>query len=405
MERRRRLRPYAIAALGLAVAAPALWPPPFRLTDHIFFWYTGRLYLGGGSPYDGSAWIDAATRYDNVNLGYIVDLNARTGGTIWAYPPWTGYLFVPFGALPIDVGLWTLHIAYLAVALGAAVALARLFRAPDWRVLALSLAALPVFQPFIYAERSGHFAAFLLAGAVLALYGMLRRSRWRLVAGAVLLATKPQVAPLFAIAVLAFLVRQHRWRDIAWTTGVLLAVATASIALHPDSLAAMSSGGRERLSLIGPGTLNPVPNAWTLAAVVVGSGWPLLGAALVTAVGAALWLASARAAPAWRPAFALTGALVLSLFATPYVFSYDHLLLLPAAFVCFAAADPLPRAARLAQLVLALAIVLVLPWLAFFVGVGSDDHGSSGVVPLFFAALLVSAALATRLPRAPAAAS
>lgn len=45
MERGQRLKAYAIAALGLLVAAPALWPPPFRLTDHVFFWYVGRLYL------------------------------------------------------------------------------------------------------------------------------------------------------------------------------------------------------------------------------------------------------------------------------------------------------------------------------------------------------------------------
>ena len=400
MERGQRLKPYAIAALGLLVAAPALWPPPFRLTDHIFFWYVGRLYLGGASPYAPATWFDAAQRFDNVNVRYIVDLVASGGGTIWAYPPWTGYLFVPFGALPLEAGLWTLHGAYLAAAVGAAVTLGRLFRATHWTILALSLLTLAAFQPFIYAVRIGHFAAFLLVGAVLTLYGLLRRSRWRLVAGAVLLATKPQVAPLFAIVVLAFLVRQHRWRDITWTSGVLLAVAAATIALHPDSLAAMSSGGRERLSLIGPGTLNPVPNAWTIAAIVAGDRWAPFGAALVIAVGISFWLAIARAAPPQRATFALAGALVLSLFATPYVFSYDHLLLLPAAFVCFAAADPLPRAARLAQLVLTIAIAIVLPWLAFFVGVGSDDHGVSGVVPLFFAALLVSAALATRLPGA-----
>lgn len=396
----RPLKAYAIAALGLLAAAPALWPPAFRVTDHFIFWYVGRLYLTGGTPYGDAAWIDAQRIYDNDTVDLILGLIATHGGRIWAYPPWTGYLFVPFGALPSEAGMWMLHVAYVAALVGASAMLAGLFRWRSWTTLALALLVAITSQSFIYAIRLGHFGTFVLLGVVLAMRGLQRGSRWQLIIGALLVSAKPEIALVFAVAVAVLLARARRWGDIAGIVGAFALVAAVSTALHPDAMSEMLAGGRERaLTLIGPGTLNPVPNAWTIAAIAVGSAWPAAGALIVLAA-AGLWAFAVRAADAEsRTVVLLVGALVISVFVTPYVYSYDHVLLVPAAFAAFAAADALRGGPRTAHLAATLLIALVVPWLAFFLASGTGDHGILGFVPVFFAVLLIPTAQATAIPR------
>ncbi len=400
-----RRRAWAVFALGGLAIAGALWPPDFRVTDHFIFWYVGRLNLTGGNPYDVAAWMDAQRTYGNDTVDLILGLIATSGGRIWAYPPWTGYLFVPFGAFPSEAGMWLLHLAYIAALVGASALLVGLFRWRSWTALALALLVAISSQSFIYAIRLGHFGTFVLLGVVLAIRGLVHGSRWQLVVGALLVSAKPEIALVFVAAVAVLLARAKRWGDVASIVGAFVLVAGVSTALHPDGLSELLLGSRERaVALIGPGTLNPVPNAWTIAAMAVGAAWPVVGA-LVVLFALALWAFAVRSAgAASRTVVLLAGALAISVFATPYVYSYDHVLLVPAAFAAFAAADALHGGPRTAHLVATLLIALIVPWLAFFVASGTGDHGILGFVPLFFAVLLIPTARASALPRASVAA-
>jgi len=381
---------HVLLGLTLLVEAGALWPPAFRLTDHLIFWNVGRLLAAGRSPYDGAAWAEVAARYDNVNIRLIVD----HGGTLWPYPPWTGYLFVPFGALPADVGLPALHAAYLVVGLAAAVAFARSLRWTTWSAYALALVIVPAFQPFIYAERLGHFDSFLLAGVALVAYGLRRDATAPFVVGALLLATKPQIVLVFAGVVLALLLRRRRLLGASVAALAMLSVAT--FARHPEAVAAMLAGSRDRLTLLFTASANPVPNVWGLAALVAGEGWPIVGAALAAACAAFCLIAVRRAVGRPRMTVALAAGLVLSLALAPYVFSYDHLLLLPAVQLSLLAADSMPGRTRQVHLIVTIAAVALFPWLTFFLGVATGDHRSSALTVILLAPVLAAGASALR---------
>jgi len=381
-------RPLLWLAVCLVAELGALWPPSFHLTDHVIFWNVGRLYASGASPYDSAPWIALLADYMNVNVQQIVvDLR----GAVWPYPPWTGYLFVPFGLIPKEAGIYALHASYLVVGIGAGIAT---IGALPWRTVTgrtLAVLLVPTFQPFVYAERLGHFDSYLLAGVVLSTAGFVRGRTALLAAGALLLLAKPQVVPLYGLAVLALLVRDRRWRDIGVTAATLVIVAIVTAFLHPEALSVMVAGSVSRLQLLSPESLNPIPDAWTLAQVIGGSSWPavavvLVGASVVACVAAIRWSPGDL-----RDATIFAAAVILSLFLVPYVFSYDQLLLVPAIALIVLAADRLNGARRLPRLMLIVSVVTIAPWILFFAGVASGDHVLSALVPFAFALLLALA--------------
>ncbi len=378
------VRSLGFLAVCLIGEAGALWPPSFHLTDHVIFWTVGHLYATGGSPYDPAAWIAAQSAYQNVNIDLIISLAVP----LWPYPPWTGFLFVPFGMLPIDVGLWALHLSYLVVGISSAIVIARSVPFRSWRSQTLALLMVPTFHPFVYSERIGHFDAYLLAGVALVQIGLQRRRSVALVAGSLLLFTKPQVIPIFAFVVLALLLRERRWRDIVVTAGALGAVAAVSIALHPEGVAAVLAGARSRLFLLSPDSINPVPNVWTLSQALGGTWWPLLAAALLLATAAACTAALRWTTPSLRYWTALVVGLIASLVVTPYVFEYDYLVLAPAISLFVVGADALPTGSRAPRLILILVVVLIIPWALSFIAAGGSSHVLSALVPLSFAGLL-----------------
>jgi len=178
-------------------------------------------------------------------------------------------------------------------------------------------------------------------------------------------------------------------------------VAAATLARHPDALAAMAAGGRDRLTLLAAGSPNPIPNLWSLAAALGGDAWPLLAVALAGGCVAACAVAVRRVRAAFRAEAVLASGLILSIALAPYVYSYDHVLLLPVGLLAIVAADRLTGRRREIHLALALAVVTLVPWVAFFVGVGTGDHRASAIVPLLYAPLL--AASAASFGRPPAA--
>ena len=374
--------PWILAALTLGIEAPALLPPPFRLTDHVTFWYAGHLLATGRDPYDASLWELVAV--SNVNVREVLDL----GFVPWPYPPWTGFLFLPFGLLPVEIGLPALHAAYLVVALASAGALARLLPYRNAGTATLALLLVLTFQPLIYTLRIGHFGTFLFAGAVLATHGLVRRTIAPLAAGAVLLFAKPHLAVIFALVVFGVLLRRRDRRAIAWTAASVVALAIVGLAFRPEALGALRAGAGERLSQLGSVDLGRFTNAWALANELADGAWPLVGAALL-ALAAAGALATVRwSSPALRTWALGAVALSLSLFATPYVFSYDFLLLVPCGLVALALADAAPPDRRVGLLALSVATIAVVPWLLFLVGVARTPiHALSGLVPLLFVLL------------------
>ncbi len=370
-----------------------LWPPPFELTDHLVLWYAGHLVASGGSPYDAAAWLDAAARTGSPHLAELV----AGGGAarLWPYPPWTALLFVPFGLLPVEAGTWTLHLAYVASGLAAAWLLAVRIR---WRRESSALASLALFaafEPFVVAARWGQFSGFLLLGAALVYAGLERRRDAPLVAGALLLATKPHVTVFLAAAAAAWLLKHRRTRSLTLTLGSLLALGALASWREPGWLDVAMPAAADRVAALGrfgsPAALL-IPGAGVL--------WPWLAVATATGVVACCAIAW-RLTPSDLRVLALVAiGAVTSLALTPYALVYDQLLLAPAAFFAMAALDRSAGAPRWAHGVAVLLVTSVAPWLAYFVVIRSDTQAAAGLLPLLFAALLVpSAALLRASPK------
>ena len=71
-------------------------------------------------------------------------------------------------------------------------------------------------------------------------------NRRTLLAGALLLFTKPQLFLILAPAVLGVLVARRAWRDIAIVATGLAAVAIGTTAVYPESIAEFSRGAGAR---------------------------------------------------------------------------------------------------------------------------------------------------------------
>ena len=391
--------PYATLALALLVVLPVAWPVP-HLGDLFLLWGVGRMTLDGMSPYDRATWQAMTARYPSEVVDGAVNVipnMAQLPGVVWPYPPWTAYVFAPFAALPPAVGTTTLHLAYIAAGIAAAIVLARLLPGRASTLYALALAAFGLFQPFAMDVRSGQFATFLLLGVALVTYGIVRDREAFVVAGALVLFLKPHLFSIFALVVLVILVRRGRWRPIAVTAGILVLVAVATIARQPESLAAMFAGGTDRA-----GVPDRFATTWAVARALVpqgditGIGWLLAGA--VVAVVAA---ASSRSPARLRMPVLLSAALVGSLAVSPYVQAYDELVLLPAVFVAIAAVEMPTRASwRALQLTLAIVIGVLYPWVAVVLQIATGTQASSGAIPLLFAVLLASSVVAASRPLA-----
>jgi len=387
--------PVVALAATLVAEAVLLLPPPFTLTDHLVVWSAGRAVLDGASPYDPAVWRDAAARFDSPHLR---ELTAAGGSGVWPYPPWTALLFVPFAALPVELGTWALHLAYLASGLGAAIAMARALPYRSEASVAGALALFALFQPFVIAARWGQFSSFVLVGCVLVLVGVRDARAAPVVAGALLLSTKPQVGVVLGLVVALLLVRRRAWPSLGASAAALLSVAVVTWWRYPEWLGASLGGAVGRL-----GVIDRFASTWAFAAEVMPQAAGAAGLVL-----ASLLLGCCVAAWRWSPAslrlpVALSAGAVASVGLAPYVLSYDHLLLAPAAFVALLASSAAPAAARALQGVAVLAVVAVVPWLGYLAGIFRPTQSLSGAVPLLFALLLLASAalLRARAPRAP----
>ena len=377
----------AVVACTFAVLVLALLGFPadhYVRYDFFGFWAGGRILLEGHDPYDPQMGLDIHRRFGVSAPGGNEGLSPQGFG----YPLPAAILALPFAALPISIAAPFWLVAQLALAGAALLAVARPLFGPAYRRDA------PVLLAFVAASQSvwvlgvsGNIGGFLLAIAGFAT-ALLLRGR-HLAAGAVLglLVVKPHPFLWFAPLLLLAL-RTGRLRvalGAALVGGGLLAI---SFAILPAWLAewlapvgALQASNRSRANVWG---LVPSDARW--------EGWVLMGLVLVVF---AIW---------WRvrrpPVAALVGgALAVSCFGAPYIWSYDQLVLaitVAAAIAAVARAEARVRATALVLLALAW---VALPWFLYALAFSRGEESLNGLVPLALGAALV---LLDRLARSEA---
>jgi hypothetical protein len=347
------------AIIVAALVAEFIWNfrhPTSR--DFLSFWGAAQLALAGHP--------EAA--YDRAALHAVQSAVATftRGEMPFPYPPAYLLLVIPFGLLPFAAGMIAWSLGTLAFYVSAA---RRLFPRSGWLAAAF---------PAVFANAAIGQNAFVTAGIFMVGLTLLESSP--LAAGAVLgcLIIKPQLALLLPVAMIA----GRQWKAIAGaamsSTGILILgfvvfgqAATAAWLHQLPLYAAIARDG-----LVGWSKLGSVYAAARLAGLA--SGPAILLHALVLVVAAAAVWRIWRSACDYGAKVAILSA--ATLLASPYVFFYDGVMLVPA-FLWLARENTRP-AILLALWCLPL---LMLAEIAAFDGAGVNLNP---VVPIALGALV-----------------
>ncbi|MDQ6858199.1 MAG: glycosyltransferase 87 family protein [Chloroflexota bacterium] len=373
-----RVWPYAPALLVLISEWRLIWPVP-ALVDHFQFWSAGHAVATGQSPYDRATW-EAAAAYGPVPGGIAVNTvieNLRHTSFVWPYPPQSAFLFAPFGALPLEIGIPAMH-AVVLVAAAASVTIAARIVGLDGVRLAVGLLLAALSQPFIVGVRAGHPIGIFVLALLACFVGLRDRRLPLLIGGVIILSTKPQLGIALGVFALGVLISRRDWGAIGAIVATLVTVTFAANLRSPFPLAQLLGTGGEWLSV-------DLSTAWGLSRDL--GGGTELSFLLIASAVASVIVAVRIASGGLRNSFLLGGLMALSLAVTPYAHDYDMLLLLPAAFVVVAS-SPRPRVWSVG---IGLLLILALPWLLFMwwplLGQGARVYqgGPLGALPLITA--------------------
>ena len=358
-----------IALAALAIGGGALLADAagsWRFVDVWCFYHGGEAALRHVDPYDPPTWL--ALTDDPSRLAGPRPVKAPCPGA-FGYPYWSALAFAPLALLPYDLaaGVWA---ALLLTGLVAGVVLiARATGAPLALTALLAVGSLAFMRTVVLGQLTG--LLFPLIGLSL----LAPPARSGVAAG--LLALKPQLAGLYLPALLAHALGRRDRRFVVWCAGALLALVAASVVAWP----AWPTGWWRELTTNRTELARPLPTAAGLATLLLGDArWAVvLVAALVVAV-----VLLARGRRIDRVAYAAI-AISVSLFAVPYAYSYDHLLLLLPWTVVAAAATRAPPTRRGLLLAGLIAASIVVPWAIFAITVGSGDDTPNAFVPVLAA--------------------
>jgi hypothetical protein len=361
-----RMRWALVAALILA-AVLLVWAHHRFLTsagryadrDFMALWCGGRALLEGLDPYDTAVWIPLRQRY----------------GSTWMPAPqmplplWTCVLLVPFALLSLDWAaaawlvfselLFGLCIFLLLAHWGA--------RSPSIREFGLVTLSAFASRWVLTVLNNGQLTAVLLAVLVLSLL-LIRRGK-PFAAGLVLalLALKPSPFFLFVPCLGLWLLYRAKWRIVAGEAAGLALLLAGGWLLQPGWLL-------EWLQIRSQTqTVFKTPTVWGIAYQLSPLWWPAIG--LLLAVGLTFvfgWVVftNRRLEEMHVVSLALSGSLLI----TPYVWAYDHALLLVPLLLLAASRHP-------HRWWLGALLIWGVPWLAYGIAAQIDLDAVSAVVP------------------------
>ena len=365
-----------IFAGGLA-ARGALW---YQTTDFFCLYHGAHSLVIGVDPYNEAAW-QAATGglYPDPRGGVAP---APCPGR-YGYPLWTAVALLPLGVMPIEAAAT----AWMALSIGAAlvgiVAAWSAFGGTS-RYAGVFAASVVMSQPFWILLISGQISGITLGLAGLVASAIARERQRTGGIALALLALKPQTSAVaIPVAFLQALAQgRRRFAIAALATGALmLIVPLLFVPTWPLEWLGEVSGRRLRV-------ISQLPTAWGFAAQTLGD--PAWGAALLAiVVVATVLIARGHADPV--TVFVLS--LPLSLFATPYAWTYDYLVLAVAWGFILACAECTRGATRLTLLLAALVLAVPGPWVLYAVSFVRGEEALSAVLA---AATAIVAACAAR---------
>jgi hypothetical protein len=207
--------------------APALTKPEYLPSDDFVpFWTGGKLNLHGQNPFDPQ-------KIEQLQI----EAGGQASGTytisIILNPPWTIALVMPFGLLNYQ----TSRLAWLIVS----ILLVLLSSQMLWMIYSgnagkrwLALLAGFIFAPTISVLEVGQITPFVLLGITGFIYfSITRRHDWLAGFFLAIATIKPQVAYLFWIALLFWVIQQRRWLLLLSTSITIGCLTLIALVFNP----------------------------------------------------------------------------------------------------------------------------------------------------------------------------
>ena len=304
--------------LVLAILVPILLAQSvdYRDSDFFSFWLASKLVLHGLSPYSQSTWI----------LGHDVAGAAWISDSTFLYPLPLAILLAPLGALRLSDAFFAWLILSVLITICSVIWISRSGRHTPWNLTLPLLAAVFVFRPTLGSLINGQVSALLLGLTTLAL--MLFRSRKSLAGGVALsfLLLKPSLGmPIVVIAGVWFLVAK-RWAAIAGVCLGGLILLTVGCVVNPRWVHELSMIGSAKLEA----SIGYSPTLWGLFGMFAGESsryYLPLGLTASIILGACVVAYCQRLPYEGMEDMALSAVVAGSLLVTPYLWTYDLLLL------------------------------------------------------------------------------
>jgi hypothetical protein len=294
-------------------------------SDFVSFWMAGNFVANGHSPYDTALWVAG---YASNGMGEMIDRS-------FLYPLPLAFFFVPLGLLPLRAAniLWVAVMLFFILGVTLALSVTRKSLKAKLLLVYLLIGVI-FFRPTTLSLFSGHISGlllFLLAGSLL--FFEQNKTFW----GGFLLAflmLKPNLGAVLIPLMVVWLLRRKMMPAFWGLAAAGLLMLVAGLLYDPYWLTEYWQVGVGKLSQ----TFGFSPTIWGLAHLACdyrqSCTLAVGGACAVVLIGIFLWLFVRL--PYMTPLDAFSLSITLTLLITPYVWTYDQLLLLiPIAAITF----------------------------------------------------------------------
>ena len=194
--------------------------------DFVPYWSSGRLNIQSEDPYD-------PLNTERLQIAAGGDPSGSYTISIVLNPPWAVSIIMPFGLLnyPISRFLWLIF--SIALVLISTLLLWRIYDGdPKHRWLALLV--IFMFAPTISVLKVGQIAPLILMGLTGFLYfTVVNRNDWMAGVFLAVASIKPQVAYIFWIALILWIIQERRWLLIISTSITVLVLTSIAWLFNP----------------------------------------------------------------------------------------------------------------------------------------------------------------------------
>jgi glycosyl transferase family 87 len=287
------------------------------INDFIEYWAATRLLLSGGNPYSPAELL--ATQQP---LGW-----SQPEPLMMWNPPWTLSFTLPFGFVDYQTAQFAWFLAHTLILFVGAQVLWRIYGG-SLRRSRYPVVAVVSFAPTYFALLLGQIGPLILLGLIGFIVSM-KNKTWS-VAGASLAiaAVKPHLLYLLWLALLLWTIKYKSWKLAAGfiLTGIIAALLPLfwDREVYIQYFALFESGGVTR----------PLDWATPSLGTAIGELFAIADAWMrwLPSMGGAMWLFWywARHAEAWDWRFELPLILLVSVVTASFVWTFDHVVLLPA---------------------------------------------------------------------------